>query len=40
MRGALEKLGATIVKTYRHYEIEVQPDALAARADSDVADFA
>lgn len=25
MRGALEKLGATIVKTYRNYEIEVQP---------------
>lgn len=39
MRGALEKLGATIVKTYRNYEIEVQPDLATARADSDVADF-
>lgn len=39
MRGALEKLGATIVKTYRNYEIEVQPDVLAARAESGAADL-
>jgi hypothetical protein len=24
MRGALEKMGATIYKTYRNYEIETQ----------------
>ncbi len=27
MRGALEKMGATIVKTYRNYEIETQSDS-------------
>jgi GNAT superfamily N-acetyltransferase len=40
MRGALEKLGAAIVKTYRNYEIEVQSGADAGRTDSDLAYFA
>ena len=39
MRSALEKLGATIDKTYRNYEIEVQPGGSAARADSDLTLF-
>jgi ribosomal protein S18 acetylase RimI-like enzyme len=40
MRGALEKLGATIVKTYRNYEIEVQSGAGSGQSDSDLAYFA
>jgi len=39
MRGALEKIGATICKTYRNYEIEVQPDASPSRSGSDLAIF-
>jgi ribosomal protein S18 acetylase RimI-like enzyme len=39
MRGALEKLGATIVKTYRNYEIEVQPVERPAGSDSDLTFF-
>lgn len=39
MRGALEKIGATIAKTYRNYEIEVQTGTGDARSDSDRADF-
>ncbi len=39
MRSALEKLGATIAKTYRNYEIEVQPCDGVARTDSDLTLF-
>ncbi|MBK7950169.1 MAG: N-acetyltransferase [Deltaproteobacteria bacterium] len=39
MRGALEKIGATIAKTYRNYEIEVQAGTGDARSDSDQSDF-
>ncbi len=39
MRGALEKLGATIAKTYRNYEVDVQPSAPPAGADSDLTFF-
>ena len=35
----LEKLGATIVKTYRNYEIEVQPVERPAGSDSDLTFF-
>jgi GNAT superfamily N-acetyltransferase len=35
MRGALEKLGATIVKTYRNYEIDVQTADRPSGSDSD-----
>lgn len=34
MRGALEKLGATIFKTYRNYQIEVQPTDRTGVGDS------
>lgn len=42
MRGALEKLGATIVKTYRNYEIEIESRIRLRRVDSgsDLAIFA
>jgi ribosomal protein S18 acetylase RimI-like enzyme len=39
MRGALEKLGATIVKTYRNYEIEIQATGVRAGSDSDLTYF-
>lgn len=39
MRGALEKMGATVVKTYRNYRIEVQPGGPRGRGDSDLAQF-
>ena len=39
MRGALEKLGGTIVKTYRNYEIEVQASGSATPSDSDLTLF-
>ena len=39
MRGALEKLGATIVKTYRNYEIEVQSADGRTESDSDLTFF-
>lgn len=39
MRGALEKLGATIVKTYRNYEIAVQSADRPAASDSDLTFF-
>jgi GNAT superfamily N-acetyltransferase len=39
MRGALEKLGGRIVKTYRNYEIEVQPVGARAGSDSDLTLF-
>ena len=31
MRGALEKMGATIEKTYRNYEIDVHEDAIVTQ---------
>ena len=31
MRGALEKMGAVIDKTYRNYEIVLQPEAIATK---------
>lgn len=33
MRGALEKMGATIYKTYRNYEIEVDPESAPTADD-------
>lgn len=39
MRGALEKLGATIVKTYRNYEIDVQAADRPSGSDSDSTHF-
>ena len=31
MRGALEKMGAVIDKTYRNYEIDLQPGAVGTK---------
>ncbi len=39
MRSALEKMGATIAKTYRNYEIEIQPSGVFAGSGSDLAIF-
>lgn len=39
MRSVLEKLGATIVKTYRNYEIEIQPVGVRDGSDSDLTLF-
>lgn len=37
MRGALEKMGATIEKTYRNYEIEIRPNSAAQTREGEIA---